>query len=295
MKTEISPLMKRLKKASTLEYTTPLSESTFFNQAEVFPTQLPIMNLALSGSLAGGLTVGLTMLSGESKSFKSLMSLILAKSYMDKYPESAFIFFDSEFGIPKSYFEMLDIPMERVLHIPIKNVEELKFEAVNYLENVIGKDDKVVIVIDSIGNLASKREVENSLNEKSVEDMTRAKQLKSLFRMVTPYLTLKNIPMIAVNHIYQSQCLAGDVLIKTSNGNKAIKDIKIGDMVYALNGLQKVIAAYKPEDLSSNGKKFLEMTFDDGSTVKCTHDHKFLMSHSNWSNAIDIKIGEEFF
>jgi hypothetical protein len=65
------------------------------------------------------------------------------------------------------------------------------------------KKDKVCIVIDSIGNLASKKEVEDALNEKSVADMSRAKQMKSLFRMITPHLNLKDIPMIVVNHTYK--------------------------------------------------------------------------------------------
>ena len=33
--------------------------------------------------------------------------------------------------------------------------------------------------------------------------MSRAKQVKSLFRMVTPHLTLKDIPMVVVNHTYK--------------------------------------------------------------------------------------------
>jgi recA bacterial DNA recombination protein len=60
-----------------------------------------------------------------------------------------------------------------------------------------------MIVVDSIGNLASKKEVEDALEQKSVGDMTRAKQIKSLFRMVTPHLTLKDIPMVVVNHTYK--------------------------------------------------------------------------------------------
>jgi hypothetical protein len=60
-----------------------------------------------------------------------------------------------------------------------------------------------MIVIDSIGNLASKKEVEDALDQKSVADMSRAKQIKSLFRMVTPHLTLKDIPMVVVNHTYK--------------------------------------------------------------------------------------------
>ena len=33
--------------------------------------------------------------------------------------------------------------------------------------------------------------------------MSRAKQVKSLFRMVTPHLTIKDIPMVVVNHTYK--------------------------------------------------------------------------------------------
>jgi hypothetical protein len=60
-----------------------------------------------------------------------------------------------------------------------------------------------MIIIDSIGNLASKKEVEDAIDGKSVADMTRAKQLKSLFRMITPHLTLKDIPMAVINHTYK--------------------------------------------------------------------------------------------
>jgi len=51
--------------------------------------------------------------------------------------------------------------------------------------------------------LASRKEVEDALDERSVADMTRAKQLKSLFRMVTPHLNTKDIPMLVVNHTYK--------------------------------------------------------------------------------------------
>jgi hypothetical protein len=69
----------------------------------------------------------------------------------------------------------------------------------------IEKGDKILIFIDSVGNLASKKEVEDALNEKSVADMTRAKAFKSLFRMVTPYLHLNDIPLICVGHTYKTQ------------------------------------------------------------------------------------------
>jgi hypothetical protein len=67
----------------------------------------------------------------------------------------------------------------------------------------LDRSDKIIIIVDSIGNLASKKEVDDALDQKSVADMSRAKQVKSLFRMVTPHLTMKDIPMIVVNHTYK--------------------------------------------------------------------------------------------
>jgi len=78
--------------------------------------------------------------------------------------------------------------------------------------------DKVVIVIDSIGNLASKKEIEDAINEKSVADMTRAKSLKGLFRMVTPYLKIKDIPLIGVNHTYKEQALYPKDIVSGGTG-----------------------------------------------------------------------------
>ena len=46
-------------------------------------------------------------------------------------------------------------------------------------------------------------EVEDALEGKSVADMSRAKQVKSLFRMVTPHLNIKDISMVVVNHTYK--------------------------------------------------------------------------------------------
>ena len=161
-----------------------------------------MVNVALSGRIDGGLTPGLLMLAGPSKHFKSAFALLMAAAYQKKYPEAVVLFYDSEFGTPQSYFESFDVDMDRVIHTPITDVEQLKFDIMQQLDG-LDKKDKVCIVIDSIGNLASKKEVEDAMSGKSVADMSRAKQMKSLFRMVTPHLNLKDIPLVAVNHTYK--------------------------------------------------------------------------------------------
>lgn len=196
-------VLDKIRKNTNIKDASILSKSKFFNNKDMIQTQIPAVNIALSGSLDGGLTPGLTMWAGPSKHFKTAFSLLMAKAYMDKYPEAAMLFYDSEFGTPKSYFTSFQIDMERVLHTPITDIEELKFDIMKQIQG-LDRGDRVVIVIDSIGNLASKKEVEDAIDQKSVADMTRAKQIKSLFRMVTPHLTLKDIPMVVVNHTYKT-------------------------------------------------------------------------------------------
>ena len=195
-------IMDKLKKNSKVKATEILAESKFFNEKDMIATDVPMMNVALSGDYKGGLTPGLTVLAGPSKHFKTSFALIMASAYLKKYEDAVLIFYDSEFGSPQSYFDQFDIDTNRVLHTPITNVEELKFDMISQLEG-LERDDKVIIVIDSVGNLASKKELEDAINEKSVADMSRAKALKGLFRMSTPYLAMKNIPLIAVNHTYK--------------------------------------------------------------------------------------------
>src|SRR6056300_573429 len=166
------------------------------------PTPVPMINTALSGRPDGGLVPGLLMLAGPSKHFKSAFALIMGAAYQKKYEDAVILFYDSEFGTPQSYFESFGVDMDRVVHTPITDVEQLKFDITKQLQEM-EKDDRVMIIIDSIGNLASKKEVEDALNEKSVADMSRAKQLKSLFRIITPHLNLKDIPLVAVNHTYK--------------------------------------------------------------------------------------------
>ena len=194
-------ILDKIKKNSSIKESAILSKSKFFTEKDMIPTAIPAINIALSGKLDGGLTPGLTMWAGPSKHFKTAFSLLMAKSYLDKYKDAALLFYDSEFGTPQSYFDSFGIDTDRVLHTPLTDIEQLKFDIMTQITNV-DRGDHLIIVIDSIGNLASKKEVDDALDGKSVADMSRAKQVKSLFRMVTPHLSLKDIPMVVVNHTY---------------------------------------------------------------------------------------------
>lgn len=211
-------LLDKLKKNSTIKDTAVLSQSKFFTKKDMITTSVPAINIALSGRIDGGLTPGLTMFAGPSKHFKTLFSLICAKAYLDKYDDAVLLFYDSEFGTPQAYFTSVGIDMERVVHTPLTDIEQLKFDAMQQLQG-LERGDHLIIVIDSIGNMASKKEVEDALDGKSVADMSRAKQLKSLFRMITPHLTLKDIPMVVVNHTYMEIGLFPKAIVGGGTGS----------------------------------------------------------------------------
>lgn len=199
-------ILDKLKKSGSIKNAEILADSFLFNTKDVIETDVPIINMAFSGDVNGGFTTGLTILAGESKTFKTMMSLYCLRAYQQKYKDSVCLFYDCEFGTTPQYLRSMGIDPDRIIHIPIEHVEQLKFDIVKRLES-IERGDKVFILVDSLGNLASKKEVEDAENEKSVADMSRAKAIRSVLRIITPHLTAKDLPCFLINHIYMEQGL----------------------------------------------------------------------------------------
>jgi len=90
--------MDKLKKNSKVKTTEILADSKFFNDKDMIATDTPMINVALSGEVEGGLSPGLTVLAGPSKHFKTSFALIMASAYLKKYKDAVLLFYDSEFG-----------------------------------------------------------------------------------------------------------------------------------------------------------------------------------------------------
>ena len=296
-------LLDKIKKNSTIKDSAILANSKFFNAKDMITTGVPMVNVALSGNLDGGLTPGLTMWAGPSKHFKTAFSLLMAKSYMDKYSESVLLFYDSEFGTPQSYFDTFGIDTERVIHTPLTDIEQLKFDIMKQLEG-IDRGDRVMIIIDSIGNLASKKEVEDALEGKSVADMSRAKQVKSLFRMVTPHLNLKDISLIVVNHTYKEIGMFPKDIVGGGTGS-----YYSADNIYILGRQQEktgteitgynfIINVEKSRYVKEKSKIPISVSFDGGiqkysGLVDIAIEGGFLSKPSpGWYAKVDQKSGE---
>jgi RecA/RadA recombinase len=296
-------IMDKLKKNSRIKETAILSKSKLFLNKDLVTTPVPMINVALSGDPDGGLSSGLTVLAGPSKHFKTSFGLLMAAAYLDKYEDAVLLFYDSEFGSPQQYFKSFGIDTSRVLHTPITNVEELKFDLVNQLES-IERDDKVIIMIDSVGNLASKKELEDALNEKSVADMTRAKALKSLFRMTTPYLTLRDIPLLAVNHTYQEiglfpkAIVSGGTGIYYSSDNIWIIGRQQEKKGTEILGYNFIINVEKSRFVKEKSRIPISVTWEGGiapysGLLEVALEGGYAMKPSNgWYSKVDTKTGE---
>ena len=266
-------------------------------------TSVHAFNIAISGSTKGGVGGGIVTIAGKSKHFKTLFCLLAASAYMEKHKDAICLFYDSEGGANLSYFEMMGIDTDRVLHIPVENLEELKFDMVQKL-NDLTEDEHVFILLDSAGNLASKKELEDAMDEKSVADMTRAKAFKSFYRMVTPILKRLKIPFFQVQHTYDTMemfsketvgggCVDGETLIITDKGVIKIKDASVGDMVLTHNDIFKPIThTWNPDTLEEGEPECYEVEFEDGSKVICSYKHKFLKGNE-WKKCIDLNVGDD--
>lgn len=201
-----SALMKKILKESKNPYINALEDSEFLNRDDPIITHIPAMNLILSGKIDGGFDSGIVSIAGKSKHFKSFFALHMAKAFLKKNPDGIIVFFDSEFGSPIKYFKLVmgdEYDPDKFVHAPILSVEDLRTQMLNMLESS-ERGDKLMFIVDSVGNLASMKETEDTLDGKNTVDMTRAKALKSMFRLITPRLTMKNIPLVNINHTYQT-------------------------------------------------------------------------------------------
>ena len=116
-------VMDKLKKNSKIKFTSQFDKSEFFTQKDIVTTDVPMINVALSGDIDGGLSSGLTVLAGPSKHFKTSFALLMAGAYLKEHEDAVLLFYDSEFGSPQSYFESFGIDTSRVLHTPIVDVD----------------------------------------------------------------------------------------------------------------------------------------------------------------------------
>lgn len=212
-------IFNNLKKLN--ENATKLSENTLSNVTEWLDTGCLSLNSILSGSLFGGVPKGrITIFSGESGCGKTfILNKILANAQNKGLVP---IVFDTEAAIDKISVEGVGLDSSKTKYVPVGTVEKCRNQIMKLLDDVEKEPElygKIIISIDSLGNLASEKEISDAENNKSAMDMgLRAKQLKSMMRMITYKAAKTSTTIIASNHTYADPASLYPSLVKNQSG-----------------------------------------------------------------------------
>jgi RecA/RadA recombinase len=166
-----------------------------------------IFNALLSGDIHGGMPNNkILALAGESSTGKTFFALGVVKQFLDDNPNAAVFYFDTEAAITKDMMIERGIDAERVVISEPDSVQSFRFTALKILENYgnTPKDERppMMLVLDSLGQLSTTKELEDTMEGKETRDMTRAQVLKAAFRVLTLKLAKVQVPMIVTNHVY---------------------------------------------------------------------------------------------
>jgi GTPase SAR1 family protein len=246
----------------------------------------------MSGSLFGGYpntrSIGIAGDSGSGKTFLCLNAVreLQKKDYM-------VIYIDTEGAIDSGDYVKFGVDLTKLKYLRMGLISEVKFYVHDLIETLKENPGlKLALFVDSVGMLDTDKSQRDMEAGKNAADMgLRAKEMRSLFKSLTLDLSNYKVPFIFTNHTYA--CFPGEQLVITENGMTRIMDLSIGDLVDTLDGFKPVENIFTYDDA-----KLLEIEFEDGSIVKCTPNHKFLISddwekEESWIEAIDLIQGYE--
>ena len=203
-------LNKEMSKIS--EYGETLDKSTISEIDHYIPTGNYHLNACLTGSLFGGYpnnrAVALAGPSGTGKTY-----LILNAIKQAQKQGYSIIFYDSENAVDKKLVEKFGIDPKTFRYEPCNTVQEFRSSVTAITDVLIEQKKKgielpkIMVVLDSAGNLATQKEIDDAKTGSSKADMTRAKLLKSTFRIIMTQFGICKIPFLFTNHTYQTQDL----------------------------------------------------------------------------------------
>lgn len=187
-----------------------MDQSDFSEVTEWIDTGNYNLNACVSGSLFGGWPNNRSCsIAGPSGTGKTFLILNSVKQAIDMGYNV--IYYDSEAAVDKTLMEKFSIDTTKVNYQPVNTVQEFRTSVTSITKKMQDAKragasvPKVMIILDSAGNLATQKEIDDAASGSDKSDMTRSKVLKSIFRIImTPMADLK-IPFLFTNHTYQTQ------------------------------------------------------------------------------------------
>jgi RecA/RadA recombinase len=210
-------LNKEMSKIS--EYGETMDKSTISAIDHYIPTGNYMLNMCLTASLFGGYPNNRAIaLAGPSGTGKTFLTLNAVKQAQDL--GYSIVYYDSENAVDRDLIEKFGIDSSRFRYEPCNTVQEFRTSVTAITEVLIEQKSKgaelpkIMMVLDSAGNLATQKEIDDAKTGSDKSDMTRARLLKSTFRILMTKLGICKIPLLFTNHTYQTQ----EMFSKTVSG-----------------------------------------------------------------------------
>ena len=236
---------------------------------EYFDTGNLMLNMLISGDFYKGIPDNRAFqVVGDPSSSKSYITKQAMKSAIDQ--GWRIIYIDTEGDIEISDYERAGLDTSMILIVEdIDTTKSLNTKLMNIIK-ATPPNSKIMIVIDSIGNLASEKEVSDTLDGNNKQDMTRAKDLKSLFRQLLNKAFRKRIPILLINHQYDSQGLFAKRIVGGGKGSQFAssfiielwkKPFKINDKIV---GIEVTATNNKNRFVKEGFKSTFVIHYDEG-------------------------------
>ena len=269
---------------------TTLEKNTLSNVTEWIDTGCLVLNSILSGSLYGGVPKGrITIFAGDSGCGKTfILNKILAHAQQKGMVP---VIFDTEVAVENEGAENVGLDTSNVKYVPVDTVESCRNQIMAFLDEVEKEPElhgKFIISIDSLGNLASEKEINDAGANKGAMDMgLRAKQLKSMMRIITYKAAVTGTTVIASNHTYADPGALHPTLVKQQAGGSG--------PVYMASILVQMAAKKEKTDAgNTNDEAFTESRNYSGVTLRMlTVKNRFIPAFLQGEAYLNFKTGLE--
>jgi len=130
----------------------------------------------------------------------------IVKQWLEDNPDGGVIYFDTESAVTNQMLSERGIDLTRLVKSEPETIEQFRQTALRILDRYEETSPKsrqpMLMVLDSLGNLSSAKEVDDIRAEKDTRDMTKAGLIRGTFRVLRLRLSKLNVPLICTNHVY---------------------------------------------------------------------------------------------
>ena len=176
---------------------------------DYIPTGNYILNAAFTGSLFQGIPGNRSVeIFGPSGTGKTYILLNIAREAQKK--GYYIIWYDSENAIESSQVRKFGCDLNKFRYEPVQTVQEFRTSITTIVDALIEQREKgnaipkLMIILDSAGNLATQKEIDDAKAGQEKQDMTRAKVMKSIFRIIMSKMGIIGASFLFSNHCYQT-------------------------------------------------------------------------------------------